>query len=208
MPKRLRPILIAICCAGALPARGAAELAEHQHALEVAGRKLTCGHVKTELDRDLPNLGVAYPDDRVLVLNPRLLRRYSDTVQLFVYHHECGHHHVGGNELGADCWAVEQGLRSGWLDRQKLPEICNSFGGAPETSTHPSAKRRCAALDKCFGTVTAKIAAEREQQVAAVKKTAPQSSPPVIMARAAAKLPPPKLLSGPVFAWQGTVKDH
>jgi hypothetical protein len=105
------------------------------------------------LDPRLPNLGVAAPG--VLVLNPGLLSRHSETVRLFVFHHECGHHHVGASELKADCWAVSEGVKQGWLDRGGLAEACRSFGNAPATSTHPSGARRCANLDRCFAAAIA-----------------------------------------------------
>ncbi|MFX8668596.1 hypothetical protein ABTM51_20785, partial [Acinetobacter baumannii] len=81
---------------------------------EAAGRKVSCGrNIRTILDPQLPNLGIATRN--LLVMNPRLLQRQPENVRLFVFHHECGHHHVGGDELGADCWAVRQGVASGWL---------------------------------------------------------------------------------------------
>src|SRR5690606_26605346 len=63
--------------------------------IAMAGRQVRCERVELRLDRDLENLGAAAPDDGLLVLNPLLLRHYSKTVQLFVFHHECGHHRVG-----------------------------------------------------------------------------------------------------------------
>jgi hypothetical protein len=102
------------------------------------------------LDPRLPNLGIAMPDRRLLVINPKLLSSHPKTVRLFVFQHECGHHHVGGSELSADCWAVRRGVSDGWLDRAGLAQVCRSFGGAPATATHPSAERRCRNLDMCF----------------------------------------------------------
>ena len=119
----------------------------------IAGRVLRCGSVRNVLDPRLPNLGVAAPG--VLVLDPGLLSRHSETVRLFVFHHECGHHHVGASELKADCWAVSEGVKQGWLDRGGLAEACRSFGNAPATSTHPSGARRCANLDRCFAAAIA-----------------------------------------------------
>jgi hypothetical protein len=122
-------------------------------ALAIAGRSLKCGTVRNVLDPRLPNLGLAARG--VVVFNPRLLGRHSDTVRLFVFHHECGHHHVGGSETGADCWAVKQGVQNGWLDRQGIGEVCRSFGNVPQTPTHPSGASRCASLRACFATATA-----------------------------------------------------
>jgi hypothetical protein len=127
--------------------------------LLIAGRTLRCGPNRHVLDRGLPNLGLAAPG--VLVFNPRELNHWSDTVRLFVYHHECGHHKVGASELGADCWATKQGVRDGWLTTEGLAQVCRSFGGGPATSTHPSGASRCANLNRCFATAVAALAKEK-----------------------------------------------
>jgi hypothetical protein len=124
--------------------------------LEIAGRSVRCGRVRNVLDARLPNLGIAIPGRGVLVINPSILQRYPESVRLFVYHHECAHHHVGGDEMKADCWAVDRGVRDGWLDKVKLTEVCRSFGNAPATPTHPSAASRCRNLERCFAATAAK----------------------------------------------------
>jgi hypothetical protein len=65
--------------------------------LLIADRVLRCGRVRNVLDPGLPTPGSAPPG--VVVLNPYLLNRQPDAVRLFVFHHECGHHHVGASEL-------------------------------------------------------------------------------------------------------------
>ncbi len=114
----------------------------------LAGRKVSCGKADIMVDRELPSEGGA--GDTILILNPVMLNKQPPTVRLFVFSHECGHLHVGDSELDADCYAVNRGVNEGWLDRKGLNQVCDSFEGAPETDTHPSAKRRCAALDRCF----------------------------------------------------------
>ncbi len=159
--------------------------------LELAGRQLRCDNVRTRLDQRLPNLGVAAPRERLVVLNPALLRRYSDTVQLFVFHHECGHHRTGDSELAADCWAVGQGVRHSWLDSRGLGDVCRSFENAPETSTHPSGKRRCANIDRCFAAATTEVALERERgREQLTRLVASVTAAPVLVSG-------PKLVSGP-----------
>jgi hypothetical protein len=118
--------------------------------LQLAARKLRCGGVRNVLDPRLANLGISVPDAKLLVLNPALVARQPGTVGLFVYYHECGHHHVGASELAADCWAVRRGVREGWLDGAGLQQVCKSFGNAPATATHPSGARRCSNLNRCF----------------------------------------------------------
>ena len=157
-------------------------------AVAVAGRSLRCPNTRAVFDPRLPNLGLAARG--VVVLNPRLLNRQSDTVRLFVFHHECGHHHVGGSETGADCWAVKQGVRQGWLDRQRLAQVCRSFGNAPETSTHPSGASRCASLDQCFANVT--VAQERRTKAVGAKAYS-----------AGTKTGSPALISGPTLVRGG-----
>jgi hypothetical protein len=181
--------LVAVVCLCAaldsqLAASAEAIVRQRDGTLAIAGRSLRCGTLRNVLDSRLPNLGLAAPG--VVVFNPRQLNRWSDTVRLFVYHHECGHHHVGGNELAADCWAVKQGVRDGWLTRAGLGEVCRSFGNGPATSTHPSGARRCASLDRCFRDTTAVMAKEDGP-------VGPQAAP----AEA------PKLLQGPTLKRSG-----
>jgi hypothetical protein len=161
--------------------------------LLIAGRSLRCGRSRHVLDRGLPNLGLAAPG--VLVFNPRELSHWSDTVRLFVYHHECGHHKVGGDEMGADCWAVKQGVRDGWLTRESLVQVCRSFGGSPATSTHPSGASRCAQLNRCFATAVVALA---KTKTTAEAKTTPASPPPVSSPEDG-----PKLLQGPSLKRSG-----
>jgi hypothetical protein len=151
--------------------------------LQIAGRSLKCGSVRNALDAHLPNLGISVPASKLLVINPALLARQSTTVRLFVFHHECGHHHVGASELNADCGAVHRGGEDGWLTRAGLVEVCKSFGGAPATSTHPSGVRRCSNLDRCYN-------------LAQTERTAAMS------ARAAV----PQLVSGPRLIRDGTLR--
>jgi hypothetical protein len=174
------------------PAKQPADIAKQKDGtLLIAGRALRCGTNRNVLDRHLPNLGLAAPG--VVVFNPRHLSRWPDTVRLFVYHHECGHHHVGGDELAADCWAVKAGVREGWLDRDGLRHVCRSFGGGPATSTHPSGARRCASLDRCFATAAASLA---KAKAAAAASQVPAATP-------AAASAPPKLIEGPVLQRSG-----
>jgi hypothetical protein len=148
--------------------------------IEIAGRSLRCGKVRNALDPRLPNLGISIPSTRLLVINPNLLRRHPETVRLFVFYHECGHHHVGGSEFSADCWAVDRGVREGWLDKTGLVGVCRSFGNAPETPTHPSGARRCRNLDRCFASASAAVAHERAQPTAKPAATAQADGPALV----------------------------
>jgi hypothetical protein len=185
----------ACATAGSGPVQSAQSISlQRDGAVAIGGRVLRCGSVRNVLDPHLPNLGVAAPG--VLVLNPGLLNRQSEIVRLFVFHHECGHHHVGGSELQADCWAVHEGVKGGWLDREGLAQACRSFGDAPATPTHPSGVRRCANLDRCFASAVAALAKQQAE------RGAPR---PALMA--ASVVPnAPKLVSGPTLVRNGTVR--
>jgi hypothetical protein len=146
----------------------------------LAGRKMNCGKADIMIDRSLPSEGGA--GETVLILNPNMLNQQPPTVRLFVFTHECGHLTVGDSELDADCFAVNRGVKDGWLNRNGLSEVCDSFEGAPETDTHPSAKRRCANLDRCF--------AKAEADMTPI-------APKPVPARMPAKLPPVETAAAP-----------
>jgi hypothetical protein len=160
--------------------------------IEIAGRTVRCGNVRILNDRHLPSEGAAAPG--LLILNPRMLSEQPASVRLFVFHHECGHHNVGESELQADCWAIDRGVRDGWLDAKGLEAVCQSFEDAPETDTHPSGKRRCRNLDKCFAKSVATLAA----------KSAGLIAPPSPAKRISN--PPPRLVSGPTLVGTGTLR--
>jgi hypothetical protein len=161
--------------------------------IEIAGRAVRCGNVRILTDRHLPSEGAAAPG--LLILNPRMLSEQPDSVRLFVFHHECGHHNVGESELAADCWAVDHGVRDGWLDAKGLDAVCRSFEDAPETDTHPSGKRRCRNLDKCFATAVASLTAKKTAGVGTPASPAKKMS-----------VPPPRLVSGPTLVGTGTLR--
>jgi len=147
--------------------------------LSIDGRRVSCkSDVRTILDAKLPNLGIATRS--LLVLNPQLLSRYSSTVRLFVYHHECGHHHVGGDEMSADCWAVRSGVASGWLRERQLQEICASFGNAKATATHPATAPRCRALRACYADAMRAPQQKPPSHQTEVAKGSPAPSPQLL----------------------------
>jgi hypothetical protein len=173
--------LIWASVAAAGEARAQESAQRNVSSIQLAGRQVQCDRVRLRLDGRLNNLGAAAVDERLLLLNHRLLRRYSNTVQLFVFHHECGHHRIGASELRADCWAVNRGLRDGWLDRKGLGQVCVSFGNAPETPTHPSGRRRCANLDRCFATAELEIAREKQEQQRKIAADAIRNAPKLVV---------------------------
>lgn len=135
------------------PAPGGFPKLQRDGTLKMAGRDLRCGRARNVLDGRLPSEGAAAPG--VLIINPRLINRMPQTVRLFVFYHECGHHHVGASELKADSWAVMRGVAEGWLDREGLKQVCRSFGNMPATPTHPSGRSRCRNLDQTYNQAVA-----------------------------------------------------
>ena len=198
MRSRRLSVMIGAALALASVGSGAAHSApamslKRDGSVEIAGRKLSCGPVRIMLPRRLNNLGVAGPG--MIALNPLLLSRYPEIVRVFVFTHECGHHHVGASELGADCWAVRRGVRDGWLDREGLGQVCRSVRDEPESSTHPSGRRRCMNLDRCFASA---IAALPKPQDAIANAGAPTVRPGGSA---------PKLVAEPTLVRTGSVRS-
>jgi len=174
--------------AEAAPASSGGLKLQRDGSLSMAGRSLRCGRARNVLDGGLPSEGAAAPG--VLIINPRLINRMPRTVRLFVFYHECGHHHVGGSELRADSWAVRRGVAEGWLDRNGLRQVCRSFGNMPATPTHPSARSRCQNLERTFN------------QAIAARTPAPTRKP-VNQAQRSAGATAPALLNGPRLVGTG-----
>ncbi len=149
-------VALPLACANAPTEASAQTISSHRDgSVAIAGRRVRCGNTNGVLDRRLPNLGAAIPGEGLVVLNPTLLSRQPQVVRLFVFHHECGHHYVGASEYGADCWAVNQGVRQGWLDNGGLQQVCRSFGNGPASATHPAGNDRCANVQRCLATAMA-----------------------------------------------------
>ena len=156
----------------------------------LGGHKLQCNNAQIMVDRTLPSEGGA--GDDFVILNPDMLKNQPETVRIFVFKHECGHLTVGDSELKADCFAVQQGVREHWLDRKGLDQVCQSFDGAPETDTHPSAARRCRNLDQCYTAALAAQPAGDPATATAVPAPAPAKSTTPKKSVAANRPPPGK----------------
>ena len=96
-------------------------------ATEIDGRQLACKNALVTIDNDVDKLGLTRVRPPHIILNTQILSRYSPEVRRFVFLHECGHFHVGGNEIAADCWGLQQGLKEGSLTEQSLDLICKSW---------------------------------------------------------------------------------
>lgn len=98
--------------------------------------------VMTTLTTQLGDVGMARiePNDaRVIYLNPIILNTLPPSIQLFVYAHECAHHHLGhtygfyrpSKEREADCWAIRTGRDQGWITPNTLDTMVYYFIGNP-----------------------------------------------------------------------------
>lgn len=116
--------------------------------LKLDGQKLLCGQRPTVLDNNLDDYGAAYPG--FLILNPKLLKRVSTPVKMWIYAHECGHQFRGPDEETADCFAVQRGRRQKWLTLEGLEEVCRFISPAKGDSMHFSGSHRCEAMRKCY----------------------------------------------------------
>ncbi len=165
----------------------------------LGGRKVQCNNAPIFVDYNLPSEGAA--DEESVSLNPDMLNDQPETVRIFVFKHECGHLTVGGSELAADCFAVHQGVREQWLDRKGLDQVCASLDGEPESDTHPSGKRRCRNLDKCYAEALAEQRASNPVTAAVVPTPGKSSLPKKTLAN---KLPVAKALAAKPAATPST----
>jgi hypothetical protein len=112
------------------------------------GHPQTCGQRPTVVDSQLDDYGAAYPG--FLILNPRLIAKVSTPVKRWIYAHECGHQFRGPDEETADCFAVQRGLRQGWLTHEGLEEVCRFIAPAKRDSMHVAGSHRCEYMRQCY----------------------------------------------------------
>ena len=114
----------------------------------IAGQSVSCRDVRgmavyTMQVANLGDVGRAGVVNRVpiIVIDPHLIERLPNKLQVFFYQHECAHHvlghwYAGGpeQEKEADCWAIRHGRDSGELSRDDVmsfaPFLAKS-GGSP-----------------------------------------------------------------------------
>lgn len=115
-----------------------------------------CEGVEIEYHNRAPTAAADYG---VMVFNPKLMSKFPARVQQFIFYHECAHAQGlaigtrgrGGmkkDEYKADEVAFERAKREGWMNAGVVNQICKALGNDPESWSHPSAKKRCAALRK------------------------------------------------------------
>ncbi len=115
----------------------------------MAGRTLRCGNTDTIVSPRFWDYGGAMPG--LIILNPNKLARLPRQVRLFVYYHECGHQYVDDDETAADCYAVRQGRRDGWLTPAGVKQICTRlFRNSSGDRFHAPGPARCSMLERCY----------------------------------------------------------
>lgn len=116
--------------------------------LRLAGRRMSCGRTPTLMSATFWDYGGATKN--LIILNPVKLAPLPEAVRLYVFAHECGHQIYGPTETRADCYAVERGLREGWLDRAGMAAICEFLKDRPGDHVHPPGPERCRRMNICF----------------------------------------------------------
>jgi hypothetical protein len=114
----------------------------------IAGQSMSCRDVRgmavyTMQVANLGDVGRAGVVNRVpiIVIDPHLIERLPNKLQVFFYQHECAHHVLGHwysggpeQEKEADCWAIRTGRDTGELSRDDVmsfaPFLARS-GGSP-----------------------------------------------------------------------------
>jgi hypothetical protein len=119
--------------------------------LRLAGRTMSCGRVPTLMSHTFWDYGGADKDRRRIILNPTKLKELPEAVRLYVYAHECGHQRYGPREIKADCYAVQRGVREGWLNAGGMDQICEFIIPHPPDWVHPPGQKRCRTMRACFG---------------------------------------------------------
>ena len=118
--------------------------------LEIDGQRMNCARWPTVLDPDYEDFAGAHR--KFLVLNPRLFAGLATPVKLWIYSHECAHQSVGGDEVAADCAAVQRGRREGWLTTAGLEQVCEFMRPARQDRQHFNGAQRCDLMRQCFQT--------------------------------------------------------
>jgi hypothetical protein len=118
--------------------------------LKLAGRTMSCRGTPTLLSYTFWDYAGADKDNRRIILNPKKLEGLPEAVRLYVYAHECGHHIYGTRETRADCYAVQRGVREGWLDRHGMDQVCEFIVPHAPDWVHPPGPKRCRLMRACF----------------------------------------------------------
>lgn len=138
---------------------------DQQGAVVIAGQQMSCRDMRgyavhTMQIANLGDVGRAGVVNRVpvIVIDPHIINRLPDKLQIFFYQHECGHHALGhwygGNseqEKEADCWAIRSGRENGTFSRDDVMSFAPflaASGGSP--FGHLPGPQRAKFLLRCY----------------------------------------------------------
>lgn len=131
----------------------------------IAGRQMSCRDVlgravHTMQVANLGDVGRAGVVNRVpiIVIDPHIINRLPDKLQIFFYHHECAHHVLGHwyggsseQEKDADCWAIRTGRDTGILSRDDVLSFAPFLAGSGGSAFgHLPGPQRAKFLVQCF----------------------------------------------------------
>ena len=134
----------------------------------IAGRNVSCKDIRgvavhTMQIANLGDVGRAGIINRVpiIAIDPDIIGKLPDKLQLFFYQHECAHHVLGhwfqmktSMETEADCWAIRHGRDHGIFRREDVlsfaPFLAKSGGSV---FGHLPGPERAKYLLKCFDTL-------------------------------------------------------
>lgn len=129
--------------------------------VNVAGAPLSCRDyygtpVRIYVTSGLNNVGIAtrtLNGQPIIVLNPNVMARFSPTVQVWWFAHECGHHALGPNnsETNADCWGIKIMRQQGFLySYAQLGEFAVQLANLPGSRMgHLPGPQRAQAIAYC-----------------------------------------------------------
>jgi hypothetical protein len=127
-----------------------------QGKMKLDGHPVHCGKRPTVIDAKLDSWGGSFPG--YLILNPDRLKGLATPVKFYVYYHECGHEFVGASEVGADCFSIQRGVGTGWLDAKGMDQICAFISQLKGDAVHPPGPRRCQLMRRCYAAALEKKA--------------------------------------------------
>ena len=115
-------------------------------------RRVDCKSLPTVLNPHLDDYAAASP--KFIAVRPDMMAKPPTAVKLWIYYHECGHESIGPDESRADCFAVNHGVRDGWLSKGGLDEVCAFISVAQPDAAHAARPERCQAMRACYASAT------------------------------------------------------
>ena len=147
----LKALLIAatvVVCCPLLPAQSPVQIFA-SGTLVIGSRAVSCGKTVAIYDSSLKDAAETDAKGQIL-LNPNWFAAEPALLQLWRYSHECAHVMGQKDEQAADCWAVTNAVREGWLSATDFDRLKAMFGTEATDSVHLPGAGRIAAMQRCF----------------------------------------------------------